>query len=215
MRAAGLAAVIAVYSAACGRIEEPPPSRPVQTATSPATPARSTTEVSHSTPARSPSARLPAPNSNRCVVPTPEKPPPRALPAARCPPDPQGAPELPKASLVFVDAPGAPRISLERALTDEHRARGLMYRTRMPENHGMLFSWETEQVQSFWMRNTCIPLDMLFVSEDNTIAGILEQVPTLNEASRTIPCPVAHVLEVNAGYCRKHGIVAGQRISLE
>jgi uncharacterized protein len=206
MRAPGLAAAIAVYSAACGRIEEPPPSRPVQSVTSTATVAHTTTEDSHPAP---------APNSKGCVVPTPDKPPPRALPAARCPPDPQGAPELPKASLVFVDAPGAPRISLERALTDEHRARGLMYRTKMPENHGMLFSWESEQVQSFWMRNTCIPLDMLFVSKDKTIAGILEQVPTLNEASRSIPCPVAHVLEVNAGYCRKHGIVAGQRISLE
>jgi uncharacterized protein len=85
----------------------------------------------------------------------------------------------------------------------------------MPKDHGMLFSWETEQVQAFWMKNTCIPLDMLFVAKDNTIAGILEQVPTLNEASRSIPCPVAHVLEVNAGYCRKHGIRAGQRIALE
>jgi uncharacterized protein len=56
---------------------------------------------------------------------------------------------------------------------------------------------------------------MLFVAKDNTIAGILEQVPTLNEAPRSIPCPVAHVLEVNAGYCRKHGIRAGQRIALQ
>ena len=85
----------------------------------------------------------------------------------------------------------------------------------MPKDHGMLFSWETEEVQSFWMRNTCIPLDMLFIARDNTIAGILEQVPTLNEDPRSIPCPVAHVLEVNAGYCRKHGVRAGQKIALE
>ena len=117
--------------------------------------------------------------------------------------------------ILLVDDDERLRTSLERALTDEHRSRGLMYRTSMPKDHGMLFSWETEEVQSFWMRNTCIPLDMLFVAKDNTIAGILEQVPTLNEAPRSIPCPVAHVLEVNAGYCRKHGVRAGQRISLE
>lgn len=213
MRATGLAAVMAVYGAACGRIEEPPPSRPVQAAASPIAPAKTAPEP-RSAQARSETVQA-TQTAASCVVPTPEKPPPRALPAARCPPDPVGAPELPKATLVFVDAPGAPRIRVERALTDAHRSRGLMYRTALPKDDGMLFSWETEQVQSFWMRNTCIPLDMLFVAKDMTIAGILEQVPTLNEASRSIPCPVAHVLEVNAGYCRKHGVRAGQRISLE
>jgi uncharacterized protein len=211
MRAAGLVLAIAVNGAACGRIEEPGPSRPPPTAEARSAPSPAVTVSAATAGTVSPTV----PASASCVVPTPDKPPPRALPAARCPPDPHGTPQLPKAALVFVDAPGAPRISLERALTDEHRARGLMYRTSMPKDHGMLFSWETEQVQSFWMKNTCIPLDMLFVAKDNTIAGILEQVPTLNEAPRSVPCPVAHVLEVNAGYCRKHGIRAGQRIALE
>jgi uncharacterized protein len=214
MRAAGLALAIAVYGAACGRIEEPGPSRPPPTAAVSHAAAPTTAEA-RATAMPAAAQDVTAAPSRACVVPTPDKPPPRALPAARCPPDPRGAAELPKATLVFVDAPGAPRISLERALTDEHRSRGLMYRTSMPKDHGMLFSWETEEVQSFWMKNTCIPLDMLFVAKDNTIAGILEQVPTMNEASRSIPCPVAHVLEVNAGYCRKHGIRAGQRIALQ
>jgi len=90
-----------------------------------------------------------------------------------------------------------------------------MYRTSMPDEQGMLFSWNTEQVQTFWMHNTCIPLDMLFIAKDGTITGILEQVPTLNDAPRSIPCPVSHVLELNAGYSRAHGVRAGQRIKIE
>jgi uncharacterized membrane protein (UPF0127 family) len=115
----------------------------------------------------------------------------------------------------FVDAPGAPKVAVEIARTDAHRQRGLMYRTEMGTDAGMLFSWDAESPRAFWMRNTCIPLDMLFIAADRTILGILEQVPVLNDAARGIPCPAAHVLEVNAGYCRKHGIKAGMRVSFE
>jgi uncharacterized membrane protein (UPF0127 family) len=54
-----------------------------------------------------------------------------------------------------------------------------MYRTSMPENRGMLFSWQRRARRNFWMHNTCIPLDMLYVTKEGVIAGILEQVPTL------------------------------------
>jgi hypothetical protein len=85
----------------------------------------------------------------------------------------------------------------------------------MDEDAGMLFDFPgREQVQSFWMRNTCIPLDMLFITDDGFIAGILENVPTMNDASRSIPCPVRYVLEVNAGWTRKHGVRAGQIVEL-
>jgi uncharacterized protein len=214
MRVITLAAVVAIHGAACGRVEEPQASRPAQVVAPAVAPAK--------TAGKPPAPSLPEPDratpaaSAGCVVPTPEKPPSRALPAERCPPDPLGAAlVLPRASVIFADAPGAPRVRVERALTDRHRSRGLMYRTAMANDEGMLFSWEVEQVQSFWMRNTCIPLDMLFVAKDGTITGILEQVPTLNEAPRSIPCPVAHVLEVNAGYCRANGVRAGQRVRVE
>jgi len=65
------------------------------------------------------------------------------------------------------------------------------------------------------MRNTCIPLDMLFITADGTIAGILEQVPVMNDAPRTVPCQVAHVLEVKAGWCRERGVRAGMRVTFE
>jgi uncharacterized membrane protein (UPF0127 family) len=151
----------------------------------------------------------------RCVVPRVEPPPPVAPPAASCPADPGNAPTLPRGAVRFTEAPSAPRITVELALDDAAHTRGLMYRTRLDADAGMLFSWDQEQPRSFWMRNTCIPLDMLFLAADGTIVGILEQVPTLNTLPRGVPCPAAHVLEVNAGWTRQHGVVPGQKVDIE
>lgn len=87
-----------------------------------------------------------------------------------------------------------------------------MYATALGENAGMLFSWPDEAIRSFWMHNTCIPLDMLFIAADGTISGILEQVPPMNDEPRSIRCPTQHVLEVNAGWARRHGVEPGQRV---
>jgi hypothetical protein len=148
-------------------------------------------------------------------VETSETPPPKAKPAATCPEAPAALGELERGLVTFVDAPGAPRISVELAQSPEQRERGLMYRTRLAEDEGMLFSWQNDAIRSFWMRNTCIPLDMLSITSDAVIVGILEQVPTLNDEPRSIPCPASHVLEVNAGWCRTHGVRAGQKIRIE
>lgn len=154
-------------------------------------------------------------NERRCVVPRAEPSPPEAGPASRCPADPEGPPELPLGRVRFPDAPSAPAVSVERAETDAMRARGLMYRTSLDADAGMLFSWREEEERSFWMLNTCIPLDMLFIAGDGTIVGILEQVPTLNTLPRGVPCPAMYVLEVNAGWTRQHGVMPGQRIEIE
>ena len=95
------------------------------------------------------------------------------------------------------------------------RMRGLMYRTELERDQGMLFVFPDQRPRSFWMKNTCIPLDMLFVDRHGTIVGILENVPTLNLESRGVPCPAAYVLEVNAGWTREHGVFAGQRLEIE
>lgn len=79
----------------------------------------------------------------------------------------------------------------------------------------MLFTWSDERPRSFWMKNTCIPLDMMFIDRENVIVGILEQVPTLNTEPRRIPCPAARVLEVNAGFARRHGVRPGQHIEVD
>jgi uncharacterized protein len=153
--------------------------------------------------------------AGRCVVPRVEPPPPVAPPASSCPADPGKAPVLARGAVRFTEAPSAPRVSVELALDDASHARGLMYRTALDADAGMLFSWDREQPRSFWMRNTCIPLDMLFIAADGTIVGILEQVPTLNTLPRGVPCPAAHVLEVNAGWTRQHGVVPGQKVDIE
>jgi uncharacterized membrane protein (UPF0127 family) len=157
-----------------------------------------------------------APPPGRCLVPTDEAPPPQAGKADTCPTDPVfGGLEMERARAIFPDAPGKPTVVLELAKNGKERARGLMYRTHLAEDSGMLFVMDGEpRVQSFWMRNTCIPLDMMFIGEDGFIAGILENVPTVNDDRRSIPCPVSYVLEVNAGWARAHGVKAGQRVAL-
>ena len=143
------------------------------------------------------------------------EPAPIANKAAQCPKDPTGNLKLPFGKVTFTDAPNAPSARVELARDEASRERGLMYRTGMPEDQGMLFSWQDERVRNFWMHNTCIPLDMLYITKDGVIAGILEQVPTLNDAPRGVRCPVAHVLELNAGWARAHGVRPGMKVAIE
>lgn len=203
LRATVLLAAVLGWGASCGRTEEPESRpRPAPKAAAPRPKA---------TAAPAPGARPRA----ACVVPLAEPPPPAARPASRCPEDPVGDFDLPRGAVRFVEAAGKPEVSVELARDPRHRERGLMYRTRMGDGAGMLFSWSDERVRSFWMRNTCLPLDMLFIARDGTIVGILEQVPTLNEAPRSIPCPAMHVLEVNAGWVRAHGVRPGQKVVID
>lgn len=154
----------------------------------------------------------PAPS---CVVPVPEQAPPLAKPAEHCPREPGPLPKFDRGYLAFKDAPSSPRIAIEIARTPDAHEHGLMYRTKMPEEQGMLFEWGFESRRIFWMHNTCLPLDMLFIAKDGTVAGILEQVPVLNDEPRAVPCPAAYVLEVNAGWCRRHGVKPGMHMTLE
>ena len=196
---------------ACNRAEEPHSSGDVQSAAQPLSKAPAATEKS--TPS-SPSEALQA--TAKCVVPMAEEPPRRAPNALHCPADPDGPGELARGYVVFNDAPGSPRLNVELARTEPEKERGLMYRTKLPDAQGMLFSWGgQEQPRTFWMHNTCIPLDMMFIARDGTITGILEQVPTLNDEARGVPCPAAYVLEVNAGWSRAHGVKSGTMVHVE
>lgn len=95
---------------------------------------------------------------------------------------------------------------------DEQRARGLMFRRQMAADHGMLFDFKTQQPVSFWMKNTYLPLDMIFIDQRGIIANIAENTEPLSE--RPVPSvrPVLGVLEINAGMSRKLGIKAGDRV---
>ncbi len=102
----------------------------------------------------------------------------------------------------------------ELAQSEADTTRGLMYRRHLPSERGMLFQMREREVHAFWMHNTCIPLDMLFLDDDGLIVGIAENVPTLNEEPRSVGCPSSWVLEMNAGWCRRRGVTAGQRVVL-
>jgi len=148
------------------------------------------------------------------MVPTPDAPlrptPPKG-PDPRCPADPDGPFKLRHAT-VRVSGLDA-TVDVEVAERDEERSRGLMFRKKLSENEGMLFRFEHERELSFWMRNTCLPLDMLFIASDGTIVGIEENVPTLNDDTYGAgDCASRFVLEVNAGWARRHGVKAGQKL---
>jgi uncharacterized membrane protein (UPF0127 family) len=137
-----------------------------------------------------------------------------AKPAASCPKDPSPM-TFPTATIRIPQKAGDARpMHVELATTPDQTARGLMYRRSMAPDGGMLFDLRIRRPQAFWMRNTCIPLDMFFIDEDGLIVGILEQVPTLNDEERTVGCPSRYVLETNAGFARKQGIKPGQRVQL-
>jgi uncharacterized membrane protein (UPF0127 family) len=117
--------------------------------------------------------------------------------------------------LVIADSAGTPkiRIDIEIADTDFDRQLGLMMRKSMEENQGMLFIFPAEEIQSFWMRNTFIPLDMLFINTDKKIITIRKNTQPLSDNNYTSTAPAQYVLEVNAGFTDKYNIREGDKIS--
>jgi uncharacterized membrane protein (UPF0127 family) len=152
----------------------------------------------------------------RCIAATPVEAPPVPPPASAsaCPRDPDGIPKLPIAQVAFPDAAGNPKVEVEIVSSDAELQRGLMYRMSMPEAHGMLFRLGERRDHAFWMHNTCMSLDMLFVDDDGLVVGIVEGATPLNDASRSVGCPSSWVLETNAGWCRRHGVRAGQKMGI-
>jgi len=103
--------------------------------------------------------------------------------------------------------------SVELAVTDEERSRGLMFRRSVPESYGMLFDFKRDQEVTMWMRNTYVSLDMIFIQSDGRIRRIAENTET--ESDKIIPSggQVRAVLEVAAGTARKLGIEPGDRVA--
>lgn len=103
----------------------------------------------------------------------------------------------------------SPKFSLEISDDEAERAKGLMFRKSLHPDAGMLFKYPHEQELSFWMKNTYIPLDMIFLDPNMKIVGILKSVPVLNEERRTINKPSQYTIELLAGTADKHGIKEG------
>jgi uncharacterized protein len=96
--------------------------------------------------------------------------------------------------------------------TQEEHARGMMFRRSLAPDRGMLFELETERVASFWMENTYVPLDMIFIKADGTIHRIEHRAEPLSTRTVSSGAPVRAVLEVVAGTARRLGIKAGDRV---
>jgi len=108
---------------------------------------------------------------------------------------------------------GTHRFSVEIARTEKEQQRGLMFRKKLPEGAGMLFEFRKERPISFWMKNTYVPLDIIFIRNNGRILSIAEN--TVPMSDRLIPSrgPVRGVLEVIAGTANKFGIAPGDQVT--
>jgi uncharacterized protein len=103
-------------------------------------------------------------------------------------------------------------IDIEIAANDSSRTMGLMYRKSMEETKGMLFIFEQPDLHSFWMKNTYISLDIIYVSEKKEIVKIYKNTEKLSTKSLPTDKPSLYVVEVIAGFCEKYGIKEGDKI---
>lgn len=104
-------------------------------------------------------------------------------------------------------------VSVEVAETTAARAQGLMFRRYLAPEAGMLFVFPGPTQGSFWMKNTMIPLDLIFVDADDQIVDTLEQAAPFSEQLLTPKRPYVQVLEVNAGFVKRHRIAVGDHLS--
>ncbi|WP_407943119.1 DUF192 domain-containing protein [Methylobacterium oxalidis] len=114
--------------------------------------------------------------------------------------------------LSIVSKSGVHPFQVEVMRDDASRARGLMFRRSMPANRGMLFDFERALPVNMWMKNTYLPLDMVFIRQDGTIARIEADTEPLSTRVIASGEPVLSVLELNAGTAAKLGIRAGDRV---
>jgi uncharacterized protein len=117
-----------------------------------------------------------------------------------------------KGTLEIVSASGVHAFNVELATNDAERERGLMYRKELPQGQGMLFDFQHEEPVSFWMHNTYISLDMIFISGDGRIVRIAENAKPMSDDLIPSGAPVRAVLEVIAGTARSLGIAQGDRV---
>lgn len=125
---------------------------------------------------------------------------------------------LPKAvvpTVTLLPAGRAPvKVRVEVARTPDQRTHGLMFRERLDADAGMIFLFDEDDDHTFWMKNTPLPLDMIFITKDLAVAGIVENAVPFTTETRSCGQRSRFVLEVNAGFVARHGITAGTRVEL-
>ena len=115
-------------------------------------------------------------------------------------------------TIEIVTRTGVHAFAVELATNEAERAVGLMFRKELPEGRGMLFDFHEDQPVQFWMHNTYIPLDMIFIARDGRIVRVAENAKPMSDDLVPSGRPVRAVLEVIAGTARKLGIAAGDRV---
>ena len=131
-----------------------------------------------------------------------------ALPAAQ-----SAASAAGQDTIEIVTSSGVHAFSVELATNDAERALGLMFRKSLPEGHGMLFDFKSDQPVQFWMHNTYISLDMIFIRGDGRILRVAENAKPMSDDLIPSGGPVRAVLEVIAGTARKFHIAPGDPVT--
>lgn len=121
----------------------------------------------------------------------------------------------PVATVTLAGTTGASKVTVEVVASPGLIQRGLMYRKFLGADDGMLFLMGDDDDHHFWMKNTFIPLDIVFISSDLKVAGILENMQPHDTRSRGVGKLSRYVLEVNAGWTRAHGVSAGTSITFD
>jgi uncharacterized protein len=106
-------------------------------------------------------------------------------------------------------------VSVEIADTTATREYGLMYRKQMDENAGMIFVFKSPRHNEFWMKNTVIPLDMIYADGAGKIIGVVRNAPPFSEDIDAVDGDSQYVLEVNGGFCDRHGVKVGDTLRFE
>jgi uncharacterized protein len=124
---------------------------------------------------------------------------------------PREEPAVPDPAVRFETTRGTWVVKIEIARTESEQQRGLMFRTDLPRDHGMLFLFEIPDEHAFWMHNTLIPLDMIFLGEDRAVVGVVASAAPRTDTLRSVHKPSKYVLEVGGGEAALHGVAPGTR----
>jgi uncharacterized protein len=123
-----------------------------------------------------------------------------------------GAFAMSTGALVFKTATGDHSFTIEVATTNQEKAQGLMFRRSLPENNGMLFVYDPPQPIMMWMKNTLIPLDMVFIAPDGTVHRIETSTEPFSTTIISSEGPVLGVVELNAGAADRIGLKPGDQV---
>ncbi len=115
-------------------------------------------------------------------------------------------------SVRIITATGQHDFKVEIANTPKERALGLMHRKSMPQDQGMLFDFKSEGPASMWMKNTYIPLDMIFIARDGRVVSVVADAEPLSERIISSGQPAYAVIELNAGAARRISLAPGDMV---